>query len=196
MRLLVIFTALLAFLNLSHAPIYGKEAAPQKGPWLKGHFINNKFNYEIDYPAQWEKKDAPPLDVILFAPIKPGQLHSNATMNIISEKIGTDVTLDKMYSESVKNLSAELKELHIEGSGDAQLNGIPTKWILYTHVMQSLKYTVLQYFIYSGETFNLITFSSPSETFSEFRSDFENIASSFRLLSKAPEEKSTEKSTQ
>ena len=111
-------------------------------------------------------------------------------MNLISETIGGEITLDQIYSQSVKNLSAELKDLHIDASGDAQLNGVASKWIRYTHQLQSTKYTVLQYFIFSKDTIYLMTFSSPSDSFSEFRTDFENIASSFRLLAKGGEEKS------
>jgi hypothetical protein len=151
--------------------------------WLKGHYVNKTRNYEINYPAQWEKKQAPGLDVILFAPMKRGALHSDATMNIISEKIGTEVSLEQLYSESLKNLTTELKETHIEASGEVLLNKTPSKWVRYTHLMNGAKFTVLQYFILAQETIYLMTFSSPTDLYQKYQSDFENIASSFHITS-------------
>jgi hypothetical protein len=175
-------------------PVYSMFAANNadektSNAWLKGHYVNKEHNYQIDYPVQWEKRQSPPLDLILFAPLKPGALHSNATMNLISQNIGSGVTLDQVYEQSIKNLTSELKDVQIQTSGEAKLNGIPSKWVRYTHAMKGMKFTVLQYFILQGENVYLMTFSTPTDQYEAYRSDFENIASSFRSLSPPKEEK-------
>lgn len=147
-------------------------------------FQNSAKNYSIEFPSNWERKDVPPLDLVLFAPPAPGSMQPHASMNLVSEKVDMDVSLDQFYSESVKNLANELKDVKIEESGTVNLNNAKSKWVLYTHVMQGVKFSVLQYFIVHEHAIYLLTFSSVENEFSHFRPEFEKIASSFKFISK------------
>ena len=144
-------------------------------------YENKEKNYAIDYPAQWQKKDMPKLDLVLFAPGKEGNTEPQASMNVVSEKVDENVTLDQFYSESISNLTTALKEVQIQKSGDLQLHGTPSKWVIYTHVMQGVKFEVLQYFLVAKDTIYLITFSASAETFNSYSAQFERTAASFRL---------------
>jgi len=175
--------------NTATTPEVTTEAPAQAQPqsWLKGNYVNKEKKYSINYPAQWQKKDVPRLDIALFPPPKGAALQPHASMNIVSEVVGPAISLDQFYSESVKNINNELKDVHVDAKGDITLNGIPAKKIQYTHIMGGVNFTVLQYFIVGQETIYLLTFSALSDDFDSYKNDFENVASSFRFLPKQNE---------
>lgn len=161
---------------------------------LTKSYENKEKKYGIDYPETWQKKDVPSLDFVLFAPPKDSSKEIHASMNVIAEKTGSEVTLDKFYNESVANLKSELKDVKIDGSGDRTISGIPSKWIVYTHVMQEVKFEVIQYFLAANDSVYLLTFSSIADDFNTYRPTFDSIAGSFHLLkdkSEAPAPTST-----
>ena len=144
-------------------------------------YTNAEKGYSIEYPSDWKKNDVPQLDLVLFAPAKETGEMPHASVNIVSEKVGKGISLEQFYSESAANLATALKEVQVEKSGTADLNGVTGKWIQYTHVMQGVKFKVLQYFIVGDETIFLITFSSTADEFEQYRSQFEQIANSFKV---------------
>lgn len=147
-------------------------------------FVNSEKHYSLQYPSDWKRNDVPQIDLVLFAPnkVKDGK---PASMNIFSEKVGSSISLDQFYSESAANLTSALKEVHVEKSGNIQINGINAKWIQYTHVMKDITFRVLQYFIVANDTLFLLTFSAAEDDFEHYRTDFENIANSFKMVTEA-----------
>jgi hypothetical protein len=148
-------------------------------------YTNSEKGYSIEYPSDWKKNDVPQLDLVLFAPTQKNDDKPHASMNIVSEKVGPGINLEQFYSESANNLTSALKDVQVEKTGSIQLNGTTSKWMLYTHVMQGVKFRVLQYFIVAEETIFLMTFSASDEDFNQYRQDFENIASTFKVFKTA-----------
>ena len=144
-------------------------------------YVNKEKNYSIEYPSDWKKSDVPRLDIVLFAPQKSKEVESYASMNIVAEKVGPEITLNQFYTESTSNLKEALSNVQIEKIGESQMNGVPSKWTLYVHEMKNIKFKVLQYFIVTNETVYLMTFSSTTDTFGDYQKDFEKIAASFHL---------------
>lgn len=144
-------------------------------------YTNSAKGYSLEYPSDWKKNDVPQLDLVLFAPSKGTDQTTHASMNIVSEKVGNGISLDQFYSESAANLTSALKEVQVQKSGTTDLNGTTSKWMLYTHVMQNVKFRVLQYFVVANETIYLITFSTAADDFESYRSEFETIANSFKI---------------
>ena len=157
------------------------QSEQKQSPTLE-KYLNSEKHYSIDYPSDWVKSDVPQLDLVLFAPSKEDDGKPHASMNVVSEKVGKGITLDQFYSESATNLTSALKEVQVEKSGDSQLNGVTSKWMQYTHMMQGVKFRVLQYFVVAQETIFLITFSVSADEFDHYRADFEKIAKSFKIL--------------
>lgn len=154
-------------------------------------YVNKDTGYSISYPKDWQKKEVPRLDLTLIAPKEPhAEMH--ASMNIISEKIGSSVSLDEFYKESIKQVQSELKDVHVEKSGDHMFGKIPGKWTVYTHAMGEIKLRVAQYFTISNDTVYLVTFSSIDKDYDDYEAEFEAIINSFKLLSpEAPKSKET-----
>jgi hypothetical protein len=158
-------------------------------------FVNSERHYSLQYPSEWKRTDVPQIDLVLFSPnkMKDGK---PASMNIFSEKVGEGISLDQFYTESAANLTSALKEVHVEKSGNVQINGINSKWIQYTHAMKDITFRVLQYFIVANDTLFLLTFSSAADDFEHYRNDFENIANSFKILTEASSTKTNSVTTQ
>lgn len=184
-----LYTSVLTAMVLASSTLsYADEqamTAPQPVT-LSEKYTNTEKNYSIEYPTDWKKNDVPRLDLVLFAPSKGPDANSHASMNIVSEKVGPGITLEQFYSESASNLTTALKDVQVEKTGNSQLNGVPTKWLLYTHVMQNIKFRVMQYFMVAQETVFLLTFSAVAENFDSYKPEFEAIANSFKLVKSAP----------
>lgn len=150
------------------------------------HYVSAEKGYALDYPADWKKSDIPQLDLILFAPSTQANGYPHASMNIVSEKVGSDVTLDQFYKESAANLQAALKEVNVQKSGSSVVNGISTKWMIYTHTMQGVTFRVIQYFVVANGSIYLITFSVANDAFDSYLPAFEEILRSFKLQAASP----------
>lgn len=155
---------------------------------LTEKYSNSEKNYAIRYPNEWKQNDVPKLDIVLFIPPKVGDKDSYASMNVVSEKVGPEISLNQFYTESTANLSKSLKDVQIEKTGESDLNGTRAKWILYTHEMKNIKFRVLQYFLVADETVYLLTFSSSETTFNQYKQEFEDVANTFHLLSQEQQE--------
>lgn len=158
------------------------EAPPKEVGATTEKYTNKEKLYSIDYPSDWQKKEVPSIDFVLFAPPKGTDTQVHASMNVIAEKIDTPVNLNQFYKESVSNITTELKDVKIESSGETRLNDTQSKWVLYSHKMQDIGFRVLQYFVVSKDRVYLLTFSALSEDFATYKSEFEKIANSFKLL--------------
>lgn len=174
----ILLTLLLTCCTLT---IHAKEASESQPTAKFERYSNVEKGYSLEYPADWKKNDVPQLDLVLFAPPKKPGERIHASMNIVSERVGTEIRLDQFYNESLNNLSTALKDVTIEKNGTSDLGGVPTKWMLYTHTMQGVKFRVLQYFIVANGAMYLITFSTAADEFDAYRPEFDKIIQSFKL---------------
>lgn len=172
--------ALTAEGNNEQQPQVQAEKSEQTQTLQFEKYTNAEKGYSIEYPADWKKNDVPQLDLVLLAPNEKDS-RTHASMNIVSEKVGPEISLERFYTESANNLSSALKDVKVGKSGTASLNGTPSKWIQYTHVMQGVSFEVLQYFVVADETIYLLTFSSSDEDFEKYRSDFVHMANTFKI---------------
>jgi len=162
-----------------------KEASQEANETLV-KYTNADKKYSIEYPSNWRKEDMPKLDLVLFAPLVDDQQEPQGSINVISEKVDDSVTLDQFYNESHSSLTTTLKEVEVKKSGSKQINGIDTKWVTYTHVMQGVKFEVIQYFVVAKDENQkrvyLMTFSAVGDSFDAYQPLFEKTASTFKVL--------------
>lgn len=177
---LFILLALIVCAASPQVNIAAETAAPAETVKLE-KYINSEKGYSIEYPSTWKKTDVPQLDIVLFAPSIGDANRPRASLNIVSENVGAIVPLNTFYNESVNNLKETLKEVNIENSGSATINGVESKWVIYTHVMQNVKFRVLQYFIASDKSVYLITFGAVDQDFDRYKSEFEEIVKTFTI---------------
>lgn len=170
-----IFGGLIVYLPANSAAVE-EETQPLE------RYVNEEKGYSIEYPKNWHKQDMPRLDIVLLSPPQSSAPQARATMNIVSETLEGDITLNQFYNSSVQHLTNELKEIKVENSGDLNIHGIPSKWIEYSHKMMETNFRVLQYFLVVKNNIFLMTFSAVSEDFDHFLPIYKNIAASFKEL--------------
>jgi hypothetical protein len=176
--------ALLALFAIAAFPQsnYGDEKPAAAPNATLEKYTNAEKQYSIDYPSSWKKTDVPELDIVIFAPSRGDENHPKASLNVVSQNVGTSIPLDTFYNESIDNLKKALKDVNVEKTGTSSLNGTESKWVIYTHVMQNIKFRVLQYFVVSDQTVYLITFGSADTDFDSYKKEFEQIVSSFKII--------------
>lgn len=145
-------------------------------------YVNQDKKYEIQFPKNWVKREAPAFDLVLVAQSNDPKQAITATMNLISEYIGKSITIDTFFNENIPTISKELKNSKIEGQGEEKLNGVTSRWIQYSHEMNNIRFEVLQYFIIHEGYAYLLTFSSIANEFPRYENEFKNIAKTFRIL--------------
>lgn len=181
MKHLIAYILTIATLSATwNCPLHAELMAPKTT-----HYNNDSKNYEVDYPSSWQKKEIPNLDLFLFAPLKNSQQQAPASVNIISEKIGTDVNVNKFYADSIANLVKELKDVKIEKSGDQKIGNATAKWIQYTHQIQSINFRVMQFFLVENGYLYLITYSAPLSEFDTHKPEFDSMTNSMRFKTPA-----------
>ena len=145
-------------------------------------YVNQEKKYEILYPKNWVKREAPAFDLVLVAQSDDPKQAITATMNLISEYIGKSITVDTFFNENVPTISKELKNSKIVGQGEQKLNGVTSKWIQYSHEMNNIKFEVLQYFVIHDGYAYLLTFSSIANEYPKYEKEFKSIAETFKIL--------------
>lgn len=142
-------------------------------------YVNEEKKFSIEYPSDWMRIiDVPEFDLFLFATLK-NDSQSGVNMSVISKNLEDSMTLEQLYSEAISYFSDE--DTNIK-SGEISLNGIPGKWILYTLSIQGVEIQVLQYLIVAQNMEYIISCGATGDDFMDYFSEFETIASSFRLL--------------
>lgn len=144
-------------------------------------YVNQEDNYSIEYPSDWIDPIEVAIKGLIRAKPKTNDSSSSASMSVSSEYVGDSIT--------VEDVSAEIFSYFPDGggyikTGESDLNGIPSKWILYSFETNEsdTQVIVLQYLIVAQETKYIITFGTTEEDFDVFLPEFESIVSSFRFL--------------
>lgn len=178
---IVLMTSLLACSPILCSAAETATEAPKQNGALTEKYTNKEKQYSINYPSDWQRKEVPSIDFVLFAPPKGNDAQVHASMNIIAEKVSPPVTLTQFYTESINNITTELKDVKIDSSGEISLNGTTSKWVVYSHKMQDIDFKVLQYFAVANDKVYLLTFSALANDFASYKPEFEKIAETFKV---------------
>lgn len=142
-------------------------------------YVNEDTKFTLQYPSNWMKMDDMGLiDLMLLSPGKISS-PSSANMNVLSENLENSYTLEEVYSEVVAHFTAQ--NINFK-SGEVDINGIPSKWMLYDYSMNGVEFPTLQYLIVHQNKMYTLTYGGVEDDFNLYYSDFEKIVSSFRLL--------------
>ena len=85
-----------------------------------------------------------------------------------------------MYEEMITGFSAQGHA--IVTSGDADLNGIPSKWMLLAMPGKEIVFQTLQYLLVAKQVCYYISFMAPADKFEDTLPEFEKVLTSFKLI--------------
>ncbi len=148
----------------------------------KSTFHHPERNYSITFPADWSKKeDVPGIDVMYLAPPNKEDFTNDATVNVKTGPLPKEINLEKFYSVNVENLKKSFKDFKVIEEGERKINGVDSKFIVYTYDQSGMDITIRQYFLIKDNYAYLFTFGAESKYYKDFSSVFDEILASVKL---------------
>lgn len=138
-------------------------------------------NFDITTPAGWTRSDTSLNGVritFLRAPVADAPARSN--INVVSESMGS-MPFDKYFDASVDNLSKYIQSYHLDGKGDKEIGGIPSRYIQYTQSPGGLSLEAICYFIPSNGIAYIITCTTAQGHLKEYQPQFDEAIQSFHI---------------
>jgi hypothetical protein len=151
---------------------------------IPGHYVNSEPQYSIQFPYEWKWQiDFMGLDVFASAPLEEDSeaTYSPANMSIISES--TTLPPETFFNQTLANLERSLHDFKKIQKGDAIVNGVVAKQILFTHTAEQGSQTikVLQYFIFKNNRVFIINCGALEKDFASYLSTFEHSVNTFKI---------------
>jgi hypothetical protein len=147
-------------------------------------YQNKDKGYAISLPLEWNLKELKEmgLDVLVMMPPNPadGSMHERITV-IFSEN-DDKLNLEKFYSMSLQNLKETLPAFKVEEFSTVRLGNTEAKKLVYYDKEGHHDSKIVQYFVVSKNKVFIITCSADPQEFGKYKSLFEDVAKSFRLL--------------
>lgn len=102
-------------------------------------------------------------------------------MNIITEELGMEISLEDYYKMSVQNLEIMMEGYKITEEGDVTISELPAKYLKYDYETNGIKMIITTYLAMDGKKAYVLNFGSSPETSEEFDPLFGEILASFRI---------------
>jgi V8-like Glu-specific endopeptidase len=148
-----------------------------------GKYTSEADNYSMEFPKDWEVTE----DLSYGTGVMAISQRENASdtfrenINVISEVLPSAMTLDDYYKLSIDNAAASLPGFTKIKEGTKTINGIKSKWIIYTEEYEGTKIEVLVYVLVKDLKAFVITCGSIPSEFDKYKSQFEEIVGTFKL---------------
>lgn len=147
-------------------------------------YINEKNGYTIKLPLSWNINNQfinDRVDVTALSPIEPGdQVREN--VNTVAYNINSD-SLDEFYKLAKASLTKSMEDWILVSEGELVTDDNATRilYLINTHPNSMSKKTMMDvvYFYYRPGKGIILTCTAVPETFSQYKSIFEQIALSF-----------------
>jgi len=139
----------------------------------------SKFN--IEAPGGWEKLDTSINGVkftFLLAPV--GSSGFRANMNVISQSMEGS-SLDAYFDKNITSMDQYLQNFTAGKKGDKVINGLPAKWIFYSHTQNNHVLDGMFYMIAKDGIAYVITFASTKGQVSKYQGAIDAAINSFRV---------------
>lgn len=137
--------------------------------------------FDISAPAGWEKKDTLMNGIqitYMLSPTTEGNFRAN--INIVTQSMG-DRTPDSYFDLNLSQMAQYLQNYSAGKNGEKQINGLPAKWMTYSHTMTGNDIEVLAYIVPKDGIAYIISCSAPKGTLSKYQASFDESVGSFKV---------------
>ena len=137
--------------------------------------------FEISAPAGWEKKDTLMNGIqitYMLSPMAEGNFRAN--INIVTQSMG-DKTPDSYFDLNLSQMGKYLQNYSAGKNGEKQINGLPAKWMTYSHTMTGNDIEVLAYIVPKDGIAYIISCSAPKGTLNKYQASFDESVGSFKV---------------
>jgi hypothetical protein len=141
---------------------------------------NTELGFTIDHPESWTPSDQPGVAALLVNQ-ESAQDGFAESVNVVSEEVPEEVSLDEYTEATIRNLEAGFGGLEVIGEGPTTIGDLPAHSIEYRAEQQGQTLSFLQTWLIGDTTAFVLTYTGEGEGFDDYRSDAETIMESFRL---------------
>jgi hypothetical protein len=141
-------------------------------------------SYSIKFPKGWEideQEEKLWVSVLIPRETTDDQLRFRININIIESTKTGGLSLEQHYQKTLDILSKSLSEFQVHEEGRSIIEGIITKWYIYSYKIGPLDVKSLQYIFLKGRRIYSITCGAGVDEFDQYRDTFEEVAKSFKF---------------
>jgi len=136
----------------------------------------------IKLPDDWEKqKDVMGAAIAAVSPLESADDAFRENVNVIAAGLPAAWSAAEFASQNIAHMQKLLTDFEEQDRGQASIDGKEARWFVYNHRMGTVKIRALAYFVAHGRRGAVITCSAAPETFDSHRTQFEEIAGTFRF---------------
>ena len=147
-----------------------------------GRYYNDEKAFSIVVPDDWQQsEDFMGVDFMAMSPIKNVQDTFSENMNVITEDLGLEISLEDYYTMSIQNLDVIMDNYTITEEGAATIGGQPAKYLKYDYEVNGLKIDIVTYLTMNGKQAYVLNFGASPDTAEEFKPIFDEMVASFRF---------------
>lgn len=140
-----------------------------------------KEKFTLKIPSNWEVIEQKfGVDLIGLAP-ESGSDFFRENFNILYVKLDTPLSPEKFYEYNLQSLNQLLVDFDLESSEVVTIDNVEAKKLIFTHTMGVVNAKVIQYFLLENNNAYIMTFTAARLDFDKIRSEFEQIANSFKI---------------
>ncbi|HQG43608.1 MAG TPA: PsbP-related protein [Spirochaetota bacterium] len=148
----------------------------------KGRFYSDQYHFSIVFPRTWEIQQKEMGTVVIgLSPEEGLKDDFRENITITTEYAGDDVTLEKYFEISQKNMKSYSTDYRLLYKNYTWLAKKKAMILGFTYSMSGLKLKALQYYIINNNRAYVITCTGLPHTFGRYEERFLTIVRSFRF---------------
>ena len=146
-------------------------------------YQNKQYAYAISVPESWDIKERYEKTVMLAVSPKQNRrdrFRENINLNV--QVVPNTINLDKYYKKNIRDMREYLSDFEKHSSGEIRMDGIKSKYMLYSHKVGNIRAKVLEVMFLSGSLGYKITCTALDNTFEDYKKIFKRILGTFYFI--------------
>lgn len=146
-------------------------------------YINDTHRFSLVYPSAWEAREGLFGTIVsLVTPLGGKNDQFSENINVVSEKVGDDMTLESYYKASEENLKKYFTQFKVVKVDTAQLGGVPARIVTYNATQGTVKLRTTQIFALNDGKAYIVTISNLQSSPTTNFTDMVKVADSFAFI--------------
>lgn len=143
-------------------------------------YHNSEQHISLQYPESWGVREGLFGTIVSFiSPLNGKNDQFSENINVVTENVGSDMTLDDYYKASEANLKKYFTQFKVIKIDSASLGGSPARIVTYNATQGTVKLHTTQIFSLNSGKAYIVTLSNIQSSPTTFFSDMAKIAGSF-----------------
>ncbi len=147
-------------------------------------YTDNKFDFKIDYPINWEKSVKINNEIILIAPKDKDSVSSPAGLVVkIVPTPGKNISADSASKEIISQIQKEHEDFKLEASDTLTVDGKKAVKVVFTATDSKLQNRkAMQIVVSNYENIYIITYKASLDKYNTFENTANDMIHSFKFL--------------